>query len=399
MFKYYMILNQYKLNAGLIRRLCDESPIALEWLISLGVNFAPENLYPAGLDGSRRGHRATDMGQGIVEVLDAHTHAHPSIDVALGSRVERLLLSEAGCAGVVANGDEVTAPAVVVTTGGFGANPEMVVRYLPDTAVYGDWLWYVGSPYCRGDGLTMGVDAGAEVIGLNSVTPILTPGFSRDFEPYIPGWFMLVGHDGQRFADETVEYSVSGALVRDLPGGECFAIFDEAARLGTYAKKSKGGASHSTPSWDADRLEAMAGQGRVHRSDALETLAQAVGINPIRLSATVETYNRDCDDCVDRAFFKDPSLMQPVRESPFYAVRIRPAVIGITGAGLRVDPEVRVLGESGRPLEGLYAAGETVGGVLGRCYIGGGGSLLNAFAFGRVAGMNAARHARVSGGD
>lgn len=390
MYRYFMILNRFELNAGLVRRLCDESGPAVEWLISLGVEFPISLLYAAGLDGVRRGHQACGGGDAIMSTLDRHVSSHPSIDVAVGNRVTGLVSSGGRVCGVTVGDDAISCEAVILTTGGFGANPELIARLLPATARYGDALWYIGSPYCRGDGIALGESLGAEVTGIDDVTPLLTPGFARDFEPFLPGWFMFVGHDGRRFADETISYSVSGRLLRQLPGGECLAVFDEKARTGESVETMMSD-EFPVQSWSAERLQAMADAGQIVRAASLGELASAAGIDGPRLQATVDEYNRYCDEGVDQAYFKDPALLRPIRTPPFYAVRIKPSVIGVTGAGLACDREARVLDRAGRPIAGLFAAGETVGGLMGACYIGGGGSLASAFVFGRISGRTAAR--------
>ena len=83
-------------------------------------------------------------------------------------------------------------------------------------------------------------------------------------------------------------------------------------------------------------------------------------------------------------------LMLPISTGPFYAVEIRPAIVGMTFTGIRADHEARVLDAAGRPIPGLFAAGELTGGQQAKVYFGGGTSIGNAVAFGRIAGRNAA---------
>lgn len=393
MYGYCMALNRYRLHPGTILRLCEESAPALEWLIALGVEFPGDRLYVAGVDTVPRGHRAAGQGAGIVEVLDRHVSAHDRIDVAVATRVQKLLVQDGAVRGIRADGADVAAPSVVLTTGGFGANREMIAAYLPQTARYGDWLWYVGSPHCKGDGIAMGLAAGAEITGFDCVLPLLTPGFDRDVEPHIPGWFVFVDREGGRFADESLDYSLSGGLVRALPGGECFAIFDETARLGREVRTDKGGFVYDNPSWRADVLAHHAQTGRIAAAGSLEALAAAVGIPPARLAVTIAEYNEDCALGHDRAFLKSPDLLRPVGDPPFYAVRVRPAVVGITGTGLRIDREGCVIAATGLRIPGLFAAGEVAGGIMGEAYVGSGASLLNSFAFGRISGRAAAARA------
>ena len=400
MYRFYMALNHYRLDAPVIRRLSVDATTTFEWLISLGVNFPESQLYAAGLDGVRRGHRARGLGKEIADALEGAVGTHASVDVALRSRVTGLQRAADGSvSGVDVDGQQVSAGAVVIAAGGFGGNPELVSRYLPRTALYGDLVWYIGAPTNRGDGIVMGLALGGTVAGIDTGSIMLTPAFGKDFEPYTPGWFLTVSHEGRRFADEAIDYAISSNLVRQLPGAECFALFDEQARVSsrpaTMASKDQGNA-YPFASWTAERLAEMADAGKVLRADSLAVLADKAGVHVARLLNTVETYNRDCDAGRDSVFGKPANLLRPLRSPPFYAVRLRPAVIGVTGAGLRTDADARVLDACDVPIRGLYAAGETVGGIHGEVYIGSGGMIASAITYGRIAGEGAAR--RCQGG-
>ena len=393
LFRYYMSVNGYRLQASLIRRFATESAPTFEWLLSLGVRFPAEHLYAAGLDGVPRGHRAKERGREIVDRLEGSLRTE-WVDVALRSRASAIHRSATGQVEAVGLGAErVRCRAAILTTGGFGASPELLSRYFPSASIYGDWVWYVGCSTCRGDGISLGLAAGATMTGLDTGSTVLTPGFTKsDFEPYIPGWFIFVDREGRRFADETLDYSVSSNQVRKMPGGECFALFDENARLAarpSSAKSKDQTNAYPFASWTAERLGAMADAGRVFRASSLEALADLAGIQPARLAQTVATFNRDCDLGADTMFGKSRELLRPLRCDPFYAVRIRPAIVGSTGAGLRTDADARLLTDGDTASAGLYAAGETVGGVHGECYVGGGGSIANAIVFGRIAAQSA----------
>jgi fumarate reductase flavoprotein subunit len=93
----------------------------------------------------------------------------------------------------------------------------------------------------------------------------------------------------------------------------------------------------------------------------------------------------------DFDYLKDPKFLQPIASPPFYAAEIRPATVCFTACGLRIDRDAQVIGESGRPIPGLFAAGESAGGVVGPRYVGSGNSYANCVTFGRVAGTAAAR--------
>lgn len=385
MFQYYMTLNQYKLEPALVRRLCDDAPACFEWLRSLGVEFQAADLYVSGVDKIRRGHRAAGGGGAIAEALEGSL-ANATVDTALQTRVESLLIEQGCVTGIIVDGEPIRSSAVVIATGGFGANPEMLSRLYPDAAQHGDLHWYIGAPTCRGDGITMAEDAGGLVSTPNRGLLLLTPGFAKDLETYLPGWLMMVNADGRRFVDETIEYSVLSAVLREQPDRTCFGLFDESARLA-----SRSTAYRPAPNWAAERLETFVEQGLLERADTLDELAARLGIPAANLHGNVARYNGNVAAGEDRDFFKPSAMLRPIQKPPFYAARIRAAIICWTGTGLRIDTDARVLDAADRPIPGLYAAGETTGGMFGECYASGGASIANAIVFGRIAGRNAAQ--------
>jgi hypothetical protein len=296
-------------------------------------------------------------------------------------------------AGIRVRGDNVRASSVVLATGGFGANPQLLERLYPDAAGQGDWAWYIGSRHCQGDGLRLGEAVGADVVGHNRGLLLTTPNFRRVLEVFVPGWLVYVNREGRRFVDETAEYAVMSGVIQAQTGGSCFAVFDETARreAAPHPRYADAFAAGALPmNWVADELAAQVQTGRVIRADSLAALAERCGIRATALEATVERYNADVAAGQDRAFFKAGEEMKAIATPPFYAVEIRPAIICLTSAGLRIDPDCRVLDSGDRPVPGLFAAGETTGGVLGERYVGGGNSITNAIVFGRRAGRRAA---------
>jgi len=352
MFEHYMTLNQWMLEPSVVRRYCELSAPTLDWLRGFGVVFEPEHVHVSGVGSVARGHAPTGEGLAVVDTLDRE-RIRRGVDLVLKTRVDDLLRASDGrVIGASAAGEQVHTGATVLASGGFGQNPALIEEHFPDAAAAGDWAWYIGSPMALGDGITLGQRIGAALDGHNRGLLLLTPGFSRDLEIFLPGWLVLVNREGRRFADETAPYSVMAGLVK-RHGGVAFAIFDEAAR----AAASPGPLFRAY--WVDEVLEAKAREGRI--------------------------------------VFKNPaSGMRPIATPPFYAVEVRPAIIAWTGAGLRIDAETRVIGTDERPIPGLFAAGETVGSLHGDRYIGGGGSFGPCVAFGKLAGEKAAAAALAS---
>lgn len=388
MFEHYMTLNQWLVEPSVVRRYCDLSAPTFEWLKDLGVEFLPEKVYQSGVGSVARGHPPEGGGERVIEVLHGQLGKR-QVDFVLNSRVSGLLTDDAGAiCGIRIGEDSASCGAVIMATGGFGANKELLRRYYPEAAKADNWTWYIGTELAQGDGLTMGQEVGADLAGFNRGLLLVTPGFGRDLEVLLPGWLVMVNPQGRRFAAETSPYTVLNGLIQK-EGGHAFAIFDEAARKD--AKPSP----ISQANWVQDNLAQRADEGRISRADSIAELAQQIGADPEVLEGTLARYNADCERGEDSVFFKDPaSGMRAITSPPFYAVELRPAIVCWTGTGLRIDADTRVLRKNEQPVPGLYAAGETVGSLHGDRYIGGGGSYGPCVVFGKLAGEQAAAYVR-----
>jgi fumarate reductase flavoprotein subunit len=122
-------------------------------------------------------------------------------------------------------------------------------------------------------------------------------------------------------------------------------------------------------------------------------LAARTGIDAMTLQQTVIVYNADCETGKDTVFLKKAQHLFPLRTAPFYAVEVRPCVIGFTAAGLEIDVHGQVLDRHQRPIPGLYAGGEVLGCIMGKRYAGSGNSIASAIIWGRTAGTAAADYA------
>lgn len=383
---YYLSFNRWDADPAVARRFCDAAGSTLRWLEGLGVEFLPENVYRAGLEPAPRSHRPTGGGLAVVQALRTALEKHPGVEFALGNRVDALLTEGDLVTGVRARNEDLTAYAVIIATGGFGSNPELVKRHYPDAGRAGEGVWSPAPATCVGDGLKIAEAVGAGVTGTNHGELLLSTGFSRDLEPFVPGWLVYVTGRGHRFVSELAPHTVITPLML-THGDSCWAVLDEAARQSaTGAADARFGAG----SWTADTLAGEVKRGRVHSARTIPELARKAGINPVGLAATVTRYNADCAAGHDSRFFKDPSALKPVSTPPFYAVRLRPMVVAVTGYGLAIDPDARVLqGADLTPVPGLYAAGEVCGSLLGAQYVGGGNAFGGAVVFGRIAGRTA----------
>jgi fumarate reductase flavoprotein subunit len=391
-FDYYLTFNRWDVEPAIARRFCDAALPTFEWLAGLGVRFTPGGLYRAGRETAPRSHRPAGGGQAYIDALYRAAGSR-AVDFAFGQRADRLVMDGDGsCHRVGAGADEVTGGAVVLTTGGFGANPGLVRQHIPDAD--GDMAWSPAPGTCQGDGLALALSAGAGVTGVNHGDLLLTSGLVKEIEPYVPPWLMMVGRHGRRFVDESAPYGVVTPLA--LKHGPCWVILDD--RMLRSAKADPASA-WGVGTWTADNLMPAITDGRVLQAGAMGELAAVTGLPGSALAGAVRRYNQSCASGHDAEFLKRPAGLVPIDTPPYYAVRLRPAVVALTGYGPRIDPEARVLSAAdGDPVPGLYAAGEVTGNVLGPQYLGGGNAIGSALIFGRIAGRSAAARPTVPAG-
>ncbi|HVW31036.1 MAG TPA: FAD-dependent oxidoreductase [Acidimicrobiia bacterium] len=402
LYRDYVLFNQFGVVPGLARRLATDAGPAVEWLRAKGVEFHRELMYAAE-ERRPRSHVPRRGGQGVVRVLADALSGRPAVDVAFGRRVDRLLVHRGRVTGAAVDDDEVRAGAVVVASGGFGANPSLWAEHLPSLAAAGGSAWYVGAAGARGDAFALGAQAGADVVGHDRALLLATPAFARTLEVYFPGWLLMVDRAGARRVDESTSYAVMELAHRRH--GPLFAIFDDTAKKSAqphlapeYKQHIPGVAPGGMPSnWTDPVIDEMVAAGRVARAGTLEDLARRLSIDAAGLVASVGRYNGAAREGRDVEFGKDGRFLREVVSPPFYGAELRLSILALTAKGLRIDADARVLDRAGTPIRGLFAAGECTGGVLGDVYVGSGNSYANCVVFGRVAGRSAGTLATVSG--
>lgn len=397
MFEYIMALNQWALKPDIIRYIADNSGPTLEWLIGLGASFPPAFVVCSGVESVPRGHCCEGAGFALANLLINEAGA-AGVETAVKTRVERLLLEDGRVVGVHAAGVDLRAPVVVIATGGFGNNPELRERLFPSMGRHGKWVWAVHDsvPYILGDGIKLAEAVGAGLAGIDNGLPLPTAGFGKFVEAFLPPWTMIVNEEGRRFMPETASFSVGGYLLNEQTNYHAFAIFDEptlveASNDGRYLDPFNTGMT--TPTWQEATIRAQTASGRIKTGKTLAELGQNAGIDFVALEETTRRYNENCAAGVDPQFFKKSPKYFPVKEPPFYAVEVRAAIIGGTGAGLDIDSHGHVLDTHGRIIPGLYAAGEVLGIVQGKRDAGGGMYVGSAVILGRLTGRGAAAEA------
>ena len=409
-YQEYLLYYRYELVSGIAARVAFDGAATISWLMGLGVEF-PE-VIKSGAERVPRGHLplggpARGGGQYLIDVLAARCRER-GIEMALGRRVDRLVRDGDVVTGLAIGDDELPAGAVVLANGGFGANPELIERYLPTVAREGDRVFYMGPDSSRGDAFALVEPVGASIVGFDrsaaALQPNTEPG-SREWDPYLPPWVVVVGPDGRRVFDESnAPYGGTYAWVT-ASGGSLFALFDARSRadngsrdLPTF-RAQFGGEPMRGLVWVPEGIDRMVAAGGIVVAETLEALAEALGLPVQALLGSVARYNESVAQGEDRDFLKDPRFLRAVEQPPFYGAELRPLVLSHTACGPQIDETGQVLDQDQRAIGGLFAAGECTGGVIGPGYIGGGNSLAICTVFGRAAGRSAAAYALGSRAD
>lgn len=318
------------------------------WLRDLGVGVSEIS----DIDQSGTWFFTPDAPSSIEELRSLSEQA--GVQIITGCAAEELCVDDGVVTGVVANlgGEKVTfrAKAVVLASGGFGSNPDMLARYVPDAAAYG--VENQGTVGATGECIEMAYGIGAAgfsdcwvtVAGLSVVFTdeinkqcegIEEKNLLRATHPYI-----IVNARGERVLAEDAPYPsvIANRMItdRECPYYLIVANPDDELR---------------------DIIELGVPSKAVLRGDTVEELETALGISDSTLVTTVENYNTYCADGEDRQFGKAENYLVAMEEGPYYALEFYTKIIGTMG-GVKVDNNMHVLSESGEIIKGLYAAGE-----------------------------------------
>lgn len=377
-------------NPALIGTFAEQAGPTLQWLEAFGLRF--EALATPFITTSTTRLAPVGGGLEIVERLTAEAEKR-SVRFAFGVTARSLVQGDSGAIeGLVGRGPrgervEVRSSGVILASGGFQGNPEMMARYVPRAA-------YVrpvarGGHYDRGEGIQMALDAGAAAAGnyeLFHAEPIDPRSGIAEPAIFVFPYGVLVTSQGRRFVDEapgTVDATYESITRRILeqPGGLAYVVLD--AKI------------EDVPAYSA----AIRTDRPAITADSVAGLADAMGVPRDELVATIDRYNAACpDDGAFRPLEVDglaTAGLEPPKSNwarridtpPWRAYPIMCSNVFSFG-GLMVTSRAQVVHSDGEPIEGLYAAGEVVGLYHGT-YVGS-TSVLRGAVFGRLAGLDAA---------
>lgn len=360
------------------RALVEVAPELVEWLadhVHVPIELATELRYPG--HSAERMHTVPDRsGATLLRYLVEAADRTPEITIAKPLRIKEVVIEDGLLRSTVETPsgecEDIRSRAVVLATGGFGANPAMVAAHIPEIAA----AVYNGGDGCHGDAIAIGQRLGARVGFLDAYQGHGSLAYPHSI---LMTWAavvhgaILVNSEGRRFGDESTGYSEFARQVIDQPGSEAYVVFDRRV--------------HELCSSFADH-QALEAAGAIRWSDDVEALAQRVGCPPAELQATLDAADAAATGQAEDRFGR--ASWGGRLTAPFASVRVTGALFHTQG-GLLVDANARCLGDGG-PITGLYAAGGSAAGMSGTGasgYLAGNG-LLAALGLGYLAGGHAA---------
>ena len=330
-----------KLHAGnpsnredAIKYLTENSGAAADWLSGIGMDLSRIfNTYAHGTaDGSAPGIK-------IVETLQKEMD-RVGIDYRVDAEATKILKDEAGkiCGVRVNDSYNIEAKAVIMASGGFAANNELVVEYDPRW----NGLSYSCSGSATGEGTIIAREAGAALSNMTNVKVNPTAHYIDEsvcfsVAPLRSNGCIMISHAGVRIVNEEGAYTPNSEVIVKN-GGEVYMVFDQTL---------------------VDSIAAVEGYkngGYLVYADTLEELADMIDVDKEAILATCAQYTEYCKNGADPDFGKT-NFSTDLTNAPFYAMTAKPAVQGTFG-GISVNERAAVLDEAGNVIEGFYASGE-----------------------------------------
>ena len=368
---------KYENIPSLVQNFVEHAPVTISWLTGLGADLSDVGLM--GGSSVKRTHRpkgGTAIGPHLMKVLKEAT-SNQNIEIRTSNKVTGLLSAIDGSVTGVkvenANGSTytITAKAVIIATGGFGANRDMVTSLQPSLRGFAT----LNHPGATGDAFGWVTAIGGATIQMANIQIHPTAEATNHIlitEAVRGNGAILVNHESKRFCNEMDTRDIVSAAILAQTRGEAFLVFDQGVRKSLSA------------------IETYANQHLLSEGETVAELADAIGISADVLEETLNRYNASQKAGVDEDFGRSATEMTASLETaPYYAVRVTPAIHHTMG-GLSVNTDTQVLRADGTPIPGLYAAGEVTGGLHGANRLGGNG-VADIVVNGRLAGITASK--------
>ncbi|MCX8669662.1 flavocytochrome c [Gilliamella sp. B2865] len=362
-----------KNNPELLRYFVENAPDAIDWLDNNGIELS--GITTTGgmsIDRTHRPASGAAVGGFLISGLQKNINRR-GIEVMLDTNVTEILTENHKVVGVKVSEEDgsvqtIKAKAVIIATGGFSANREMVEKYRPDLKGFVT----TNHKGATGSGIMILEKLGAGTVDMKEIQIHPTVEQTTSYlisESIRGGGAILVSQKGQRFVNELDTRDKVSAEIIKLPEHYAYILFDQQVRNENKA------------------VEEYVSHDLVVQADTINDLADKLSIDSNTLSQTVERYNQFAETKRDEDFGRTTGMRHPINKGPFYAIKIAPGVHHTMG-GVTINTDTQVLDADKHVIQGVFAAGEVVGGVHGANRIGG-----NAVADIIIFGMQAGRKA------
>lgn len=362
-------------DKDLVTTLAENSAEAIDWLDSIGAPL-PKVSFSGGATNARI--HAPEDGSGVGAYLVTSLLKKMDeldINVMYDTKATSLISKDGTVTGVKAESKDteytINAKAVILATGGFGNNEDMIVQYRKDLK----GTVTTSAPGITGDGIVMAEDVGADLVDIEQIQlhPTVEQKTSMLITESVRGdGAILVNQDGKRFTDELLTRDVVSAAELEQPGSYAYIIFDQRLRDGLKA------------------IEKYVSTGITVQGDTIEELAEKIDVDPATLAETLKNWNQYVADQNDPDFGRTTGMDHDLSQAPFYAIKIAPGIHHTMG-GVHIDTDAQVIDKDGNPIPGLFAAGEVVGGVHGGNRLGG-NAVADIVVFGKIASESAVEY-------
>lgn len=360
-------------DPALVRNMVELSAGTVDWLMSIGADLSDVGKMAGSTN--PRTHRpqgGAAVGGHLVGVLKKAAES-AGVEIRYDSKVVDLVTKNGKVTGVKVESQgktyTVTAKAVVIATGGFGANKTMVAQYRPEFKDFGT----TNQSGATGDAFAWAKKLDIALTQMEQIQthPTVVPGKGIMITEAVRGnGAIMINRDGKRFNNEMATRDVMSAAILNQKGKTAFLLFDQGVRESLKA------------------IEGYAKKGLLTEGATLSELAEKLSIPAAELENTVKNYNGYQAAGKDNEFGRAASdMVRPLVKSPYYAVEVAPAVHHTMG-GIKINTKSEVLNNSGDVIPGLFAAGEVTGGVHGANRLGG-NAVADICIYGRTAGSSA----------
>lgn len=357
----------------LVKNMVEHSAETVDWLLGLGVDLSDVGKMAGSTN--KRTHRpqgGAAVGDHLILVLQKFAESK-GIEIRFDSEVKDILVENGKVTGLKASSKDgdylVRAKAVIIATGGFGANKTMVAKYRPEFGQFGT----TNHKGATGDAFTWVPDLDVALTQMDQIQthPTVVPNKGIMITEAVRGnGAIMINREGKRFNNEMATRDVMSVAILKQTGNTAYLLFDQSIRESLKA------------------IEKYAKKGLLTEGETVADLAKKLNIPAEELEKTVKQYNTYQASGKDEELGRSKSDMaRALNKAPYYAVEVGPAVHHTMG-GIKINTKAEVLNNAGNVISGLYAAGEVTGGVHGANRLGG-NAVADICIYGKIAADSA----------